>query len=574
MQILQEGRGLLWQGARFPFLAPHLIKTPAPDDTLMRWLLLVLCLPCIFGLEFESVGSHWLNKGQSASLEDISFSAFPTAGDPAERVVLRIGESDRVIIKFSECQEYKQRYKFCFTNTQFNPESDQGTVDYEKDVYYSQVRIETYYIPDEALGGIDVSRTFSNTKPLVGEVIEVTVTISNNNEETGLYGLSYTELVPTTADVILLKEGWNEQTLTWSGNILAGESTTLSYTLKPLVGENISITGKLRSEETSIDEISVLSPKASGFLSVNATGGQASAVGAIHDFSLELINLVDSDVEILLLLDVPKGLLYTGGSLQYEKLIGESMRYSIKRLLKEDEEFTFDGKIRIDEQGEFYVGYTIVAKAGSQEEEYKGTFHFSIPFQPLTLGLEVSSEYFTPDKPIPLSIVLRNKDKTAKFTDVSVQVKTPATVVGLERAKLDGIAPESEVVIVDANLTFARQEPFSYALNVSYSKGSQRLSVAKEIHFFPDVKEGTPQEDESLTTLQETASSQEGAPGVEESTQEQRSSQDATVLEETIGTIKERFSYSTIFLIFLVVIALGVGVGMLFFKHSPKEPTE
>jgi hypothetical protein len=365
--------------------------------------------------------------------------------------------------------------------------------------------------------------------------------------------------------VLLLSDTWKEQTLTWSGNILAGEDVTLSYTLKPLVPKNISITGKLRSNTISVDKVSVLTPKSNGFISINATGGAKTLVGTTHDAIFMLENEIDEEVEVSLLLEVPSGILFTGGNPQYERSVGTTMHYSVKARLPQGEKLTWTAKLRLDEQGSFDVKYKVIASAGSQDETIEGVFPYEIPYLPLTLQVEQISDYFQVGKPIPLAILLRNRDQTATFLDVAISIETQGKTVGLERAKLDGITPDSDVEIVFVNLTFLEQKLQSYKVNVTYRKGSEKLSVAKELQFYPEPTKPTSE----LSTTKETTQQET----ILENVPENKSSAILKKNEPVVATVSvQERSPSSIFLIVLVTVAIIGGIAFVALRKKQQEP--
>ena len=104
-----------------------------------RWIciILIILLPFAYAQVFESQGSVWLNRGESGSNKDISYTVYPQSGDDPERVTVKIN-STRYIIRTGDCAIHLEQYQFCYSNSRFAPESDQGYVDYSRDTYYYQ----------------------------------------------------------------------------------------------------------------------------------------------------------------------------------------------------------------------------------------------------------------------------------------------------------------------------------------------------------------------------------------------------------------------------------------------------
>lgn len=540
----------------------------------------VLLLPAGFALEFESEGKAWYNRGEGGDVDNKEFIVSFGSGEP-QAVNIRIDDT-RVIVRLGECNTYGEQYKFCFTGSRFNPDQGQGSIDYETDREYYQVEVEVWFKDMEDPSGIKITRTFSNSEPFVGEEVLVTVTLDNQNIDTGYYGLSYVELLPAELMVKQPSASWENTQLIWKGNLVPQSQKILTYKLTSRVRKNFTLKGQLRSEELGVDAWSNFSVGGEATFSHNVTSDIHAIMGEKPTIEFNIKNLIDNALPLKLRLEIPSSLTFASGQgMQFEKYSATGVaQYLLSTSIEEDEETSLKISFTINEHGHHLLPYSISSSVEDQEDIQSGIISINVPFSPLLLKTVNTPDYFVPGQIVPVKILLANTDATARFNNVKLSITTNADEVkGVQSAEVDSIGPQSEVLVVNANLTLTQDKQYQYTINASYKKGTQMYSTVKTLHFFPnpDQINDAPKQEQG-TQLQQSTQTQGEETIISESAQEQNGtgtdSKDIPILEESYDIAGKKVSLTSIFLVALVVLAITLGIGYwaMHKKQNGNEP--
>jgi len=189
------------------------------------------------------VRTDWFDSKDSKTADGLDYVVLFSSGEPAYAQV-KIQNDTKIIISFGDCKYYED-YKFCFSDRRFDLDEGYGSIDYAKDKEYHQVQI-TVYKKEVDLDDLTITRIISAEEVIVGDPIDVTVTLSNSNLEP-FFGVSYIEEIP---EGILISNFLGADkygnTLRWQGNLDKNGRAVFTYRIIPEDAQTFDITGTLK----------------------------------------------------------------------------------------------------------------------------------------------------------------------------------------------------------------------------------------------------------------------------------------------------------------------------------------
>ena len=188
--------------------------------------LFIILLPIVYA---EELFSGTVDDGAYFQAGEYNSTIKYSKGN--DKAVLTVGEITR-ILEVGECFE-EQGIKGCF---------DSATLD--DNGYATSITVTV-----STLGpSIVLTRTFSETAVSIGQYIDVTVTLTNEGEQSAR-DVTFRDAYPSTFQV----SGSQGNTITWSGRITPGDSEHISYKLLAL--SETEFTSKATATYTASDKL-------------------------------------------------------------------------------------------------------------------------------------------------------------------------------------------------------------------------------------------------------------------------------------------------------------------------------
>lgn len=400
-------------------------------------LVLTVCIiPFVVADSTDSLYDGWIYGNESFTAGGLTIQL---TEDRDNKAIAFKYDDGTVLVTNNTC-EVTPTYIFCVDDTR------EGNFDY----WWRYYRLEYKVRVEEKVAKLELSRSVTPTSVLVGQYIDITMTIENTGSV--LASDVHFEDVFEHFEIVLTENCLRgENAVIWDGSLQPEESISCDYQLR--ASEEVTSSpqatvtyynGKSTATETASEQISVHSAQ----LLVSASQ-LSMEIGDTQDVVIVLNNTAPDDIFVKrLTVTIPYGL-RLGRHKNWNKIHDYKLQYAGSVIANSARELNFT--LTAERAREYFIKLQTDYEVQGIPAVVDSNISIDVSVQELDVDYELPDA--VKDEEAHLKVLVRNPSTMQTFT--SVDVKLSIQCLNITVAKLfNEIAPTESLTVIDEKMVF------------------------------------------------------------------------------------------------------------------------